>query len=83
MPFCVATAVLQLGLSVSEAVWAATRGAARSLGLDRGADAVGALVVGGRADLQVLDAPSISHLAYRPGVPLATTVWRRGQRVDS
>lgn len=80
MPFCVATAVLQMGLSVHEAVWAATRGAARSLGRDQGADAVGSLFVGGRADLQVLNAPSISHLAYRVGVPLAGAVWRQGVR---
>ena len=82
MPLCVATAVLQMGLTVGEAVWAATRGAARSLGRDRGADAVGSLFVGGRADLQVLNAPSISHLAYRVGVPLTAAVWRTGVRVD-
>ena len=82
MPFCVATAVLQMGLTVGEAVWAATRGAARSLGRDQGADAVGSLAVGGRADLQVLNAPSISHLAYRPGVPLTGAVWREGVRVE-
>ena len=82
MPLCVATAVLQMGLSVGEAVWAATRGAARSLGRDRGADAVGSLFVGGRADLQVLNAPSISHLAYRVGVPLTAAVWRTGVRVN-
>ncbi|TFD65726.1 imidazolonepropionase [Cryobacterium ruanii] len=83
MPFCVATAVLQMGLTVSEAVWAATRGAARSLDRDQGADAVGSLQVGGRADLQVLNAPSISHLAYRPGVPLTGAVWRHGLRLGS
>ena len=32
------------------------------------------------ADLQVLDAPSVVHLAYRPGVPLTAAVWRRGIR---
>jgi len=80
MPFCVATAVLQMGLTVGEAVWAATRGAARSLGLDQGQDAGGSLFVGGRADLQVLNAPSISHLAYRVGVPLTGAVWRHGVR---
>ena len=83
MPFCVATAVLQMGLTVGEAVWAATRGAARSLSQDQGADTVGSLQVGGRADLQVLNAPSISHLAYRPGVPLTGAVWRHGLRRGS
>jgi imidazolonepropionase len=80
MPFCVATAVLQLGLSVREAVWAATRGAARALGREQGPDAVGSLRVGGRGDLQVLDAPSVAHLAYRPGVALCLATWTEGVR---
>jgi len=80
MPFCVATAVLQMGLTVREAVWAATRGGARALGREHGPDAVGSLRVGGRADLQVLDAPSVAHLAYRPGVPLCVATWTEGAR---
>jgi len=80
MPFCVAVAVLQMGLTIDEAVWAATRGGARALGRDTGTDAVGSIRIGGRADLQVLDAPSVVHLAYRPGVPLTAAVWRRGIR---
>ncbi|RYV52980.1 imidazolonepropionase [Pengzhenrongella frigida] len=82
MPFCVATAVLQMGLTVAEAVWAATRGAARAVGREHGPDAVGSLRVGGRADLQVLAAPSVAHLAYRPGVALTAAVWRQGIRVS-
>ena len=82
MPFCVSTAVLQMGLTIEEAVWAATRGAARAVGREHGPDAVGSLRVGGPADLQVLDAPSVAHLAYRPGVPLSIAVWRRGVRLD-
>lgn len=81
MGFCVATAVLQMRLTVAEAVWSATRGAAVAVGREHGTDAVGSLQVGGVADLQVLDAPSVSHLAYRPGVPLTTAVWHRGRRV--
>jgi imidazolonepropionase len=80
MPFCIATAVLQMGLTVDEAVWAATRGGARALRRDSGDDAVGRLRVGGRADLQVLDAPSVVHLAYRPGVPMVAATWRAGIR---
>ena len=80
MPFCVATAVLQMGLTIDEAIWAATRGGARALGRDAGPDAVGSLRVGGRADFQVLAAPSVVHLAYRPGVPLTAAVWRDGTR---
>ncbi|HSL08397.1 MAG TPA: imidazolonepropionase [Pseudonocardiaceae bacterium] len=77
MAFCVATAVLQMGMSVPEAVRAATVGGARAL---RRTD-VGVLRPGARADVHVLDAPSAVHLAYRPGVPLTWAVWRRGRRV--
>jgi len=76
MPFCVATAVLQMGLTIEEAVRAATVGGAEALRID-----AGRLTVGSRADLQVLDAPSIAHLAYRPGVPLTRAVWLGGERV--
>lgn len=72
MAFCVATAVLQLGLSVAEAVRAATLGGAKAL---RRTD-VGHLAPGARADVHVLDAPSVTHLAYRPGVPLTHRVWK-------
>ncbi|WP_158886346.1 imidazolonepropionase [Amycolatopsis anabasis] len=81
MAFCVATAVLQMGLSVDEAVRAATAGGARALRRDTGDGAVGVLRPGARADLHVLDAPSTTHLAYRPGVPLTWAVWRHGTRV--
>jgi imidazolonepropionase len=81
MPFCVATAVLQMGLSIEEAIWAATAGGAHALRRADGDGEVGVLRPGARADLQVLDAPSVTHLAYRPGVPLTHAVWRRGVRV--
>ncbi|MGN6325353.1 imidazolonepropionase [Pseudolysinimonas sp.] len=81
MAFCIATAVLQLHLTVDEALRAATRGGARALGRDPDADGIGALVVGGPADLQLLAAPSASHLAYRPGVPLTRAVWKGGVRI--
>ncbi len=67
MPFVIALAVREMGLSPAEALWAATVGGALAL---RRPD-VGHLGVGARADLAVLDAPSYRHLAYRPGVPLA------------
>jgi imidazolonepropionase len=67
MPFCVALAVRELGMTPAEALWAATAGGAAAL---RRTD-VGHLRPGARADLAVLDAPSYRHLAYRPGVPLA------------
>ncbi|HEY0807151.1 MAG TPA: imidazolonepropionase [Pseudonocardiaceae bacterium] len=81
MAFCVATAVLQMRMSVAEAVRAATWGGARALRRESGDGAVGVLRPGSRADLHVLDAPSVTHLAYRPGVPLTYAVWRGGLRM--
>lgn len=85
MAFCVSTAVLQMRLSVHEAVRAATYGGALALHKETGNDAdgeraVGSLAVGHRADLHMLNAPSATHLAYRPGMPLTYAVWRAGVR---
>ncbi|PYI66743.1 imidazolonepropionase [Arthrobacter livingstonensis] len=83
--FCVTTAVLQMQLSVHEAVRAATWGGALALYRESGVDedgrrAVGSIAVGHRADLHMLKAPSATHLAYRPGIPLTHAVWRAGVR---
>lgn len=43
-------------------------------------DDIGRITPGARADLVLLDAPSHVHLAYRPGVPLVSKVWRRGEQ---
>ncbi|MFF1509097.1 imidazolonepropionase [Streptomyces sp. NPDC058326] len=77
VPFCIALAVRDMGMTPDEALWSATAGGAAAL---RRTD-VGRLTPGARADLTVLDAPSHVHLAYRPGVPLVTEVWRQGARV--
>lgn len=67
MPFVIALAVREMGLTPGEAVLAATAGSAKAL---RRHD-IGRIVVGARADLTVLDAPSHVHLSYRAGVPIA------------
>jgi imidazolonepropionase len=74
MPLCVALAVREMRMTPAEALWAATAGGARAL---RRND-IGVLSVGARADLVLLDAPSYLHLAYRPGVPLVSTVMHNG-----
>lgn len=66
MPFCIAVAVRDMGMTVPEALRAATLGGAEALRRDD----VGHLRPGARADYAVLDAPTYVHLAYRPGVPL-------------
>lgn len=77
MPFCIAIAVRDMGLTPAEAVWAATAGGARALRRDD----VGIIAPGARADLVLLDAPTRVHLAYRPGVPLVRQVWKDGTTV--
>lgn len=76
MALVVALAVLQCRMTAAEAVWSATAGGAQAL---RRKD-VGHLIVGSRADIHVLDAPSEDYLAYRVGVPLTHAVWRKGTR---
>jgi imidazolonepropionase len=76
LPFCVALAVREMGLTPTEAVLAATAGGAAALGRND----VGRLTVGARADLAILDAPGHAHLAYRPGVPLVQETWIGGLR---
>jgi imidazolonepropionase len=74
LPFCIALAVREMGMTPLEAVLAATAGGAAALRRDD----VGRLTVGSRADLVMLDAPSYVHLSYRPGVPLIGRVWVGG-----
>ena len=64
--FCLALAVRDLFMTIEEALQAATLGGAIAL---RRTD-IGHLGPGARADLAILNAPSYTHFAYRPGVPL-------------
>ena len=77
VPFCLALAVRDMGMTPTEALRAATETGAAALARTD----VGALVPGMRADLAILDAPSHLHLAYRPGVPLVSETWVAGRRV--
>ena len=72
IPWCIALATREMGMTVDEAVWAATLGGARALR----ETISGSSPSGHAADLVVLDAPSHLYLAYRPGVPLVAGVWR-------
>jgi imidazolonepropionase len=75
--FCIALAVREMGMTIEEALAAATTGGARALRRD---DA-GRLAPGARADAVVLDAPSPTHLVYRPGVPLVEATFVAGELV--
>ena len=79
MAFCIALAVREMGMRPEEAVHAATQMGAQALERDD----IGRLVVGARADFVILDAPSHSYLAYRPGVPLAIETWIAGHAITN
>jgi imidazolonepropionase len=77
MAFCIALAVRDMHMTPEEALLAATSGGARALRRDD----IGRIAPGTRADALVLDAPSYTHLVYRPGVPLVGAVVMAGQVV--
>lgn len=69
--------VVQMGLTVDQAITAATLGGAVSLGIeDRGWVAPGA-----RADLVLLDAATPAHIPYRPGANLVARTFKDGVAV--
>lgn len=78
MQMVIALACLQMGLTPDEAVWAATRGGARSLRRD----GLGIIRPGAAADLLILDAPSHRHIPYRPGTDLTWKVIKDGAVVE-
>jgi imidazolonepropionase len=71
----ISLAVVQMGLTVSQAIEAATLGGAKSLGFDDR----GYITPGARADLIVLDAPSAAHIPYRPGADLVGQIFVAGR----
>jgi imidazolonepropionase len=75
VPFVIALAVREMGLTPAEALRAVTYGSAQSLERND----IGRIMVGGSGDLTLLDAPSYLHLPYRPGVPIARALELPGQ----
>ncbi|MET0564855.1 MAG: imidazolonepropionase, partial [Acidimicrobiia bacterium] len=69
MGMVISLAVVQMGLTIEQAIHAATRGGALALGME----GHGTIATGSAGDLVVLDAPSPSHIPYRPGTNL---VWK-------
>ncbi len=78
MGFVFGLAVLNMGLSVDEALTAATLNSAYAIGA---AARVGSLEAGKQADFLVLDGESPAVLAYHLGVSPVSRVYKRGERV--
>ena len=78
MPFCIALAVRDLGMTIDEAL---RRGHRRRRPRALRRDDIGRLAPAARADAALLEAPSYAHLIYRPGVPLTRTVLVGGEVV--
>jgi imidazolonepropionase len=70
----ISLAVVQMGLTVEQAITAATLGGAISLGIDDR----GVLRRGAWGDLLVLDAPDPAHIPYRPGSNLVSRAFKAG-----
>jgi imidazolonepropionase len=78
MPAILALATLAMGLTVEEALNAATLNAAAAIGR---ADELGSLEPGKRADLVVLREPTYHHLVYHYGVNPVRHVVKNGEVV--
>jgi len=77
MQLVIAVACLDMGLTLDQALWSATRGGALALESPH----KGRLRVGDVGDFVVLESDSYRHLGYRPDQNLAKTVVKQGDPV--
>ena len=78
LPFMITLAVLEMRMTVAEAITSVTVNAAASLGLG---DSIGRLAPGMRADLQVLRGPTPARLVYELGGGCPQWVMKGGRWV--
>ena len=78
LPTIVQLAVFELGMTIEEALTAVTLNPACSLGLG---GEIGSLEEGKRADIVLLEAPNLLHLAYHYGVNPVRSVIKAGREV--
>ncbi len=77
MQMIITLACLQMKMTPSEALTAATVNAAKAVGRDD----IGILEKGKKADFLILNVPNHMHLPYRFGVNLVEDVYKNGERV--
>ena len=77
MQMIITLACLQMKMTPSEALTAATVNAARAVGRDD----IGILEEGKKADFIILDIPNHMHLPYHFGVNLVEEVYKSGERI--
>lgn len=80
MPFVFGLAVVNMGLSVQEALVASTLNAAYAIGLS---ERVGSIEAGKSADFLLLDGDSPAILAYHAGVSPVVRVYKNGELAHS
>lgn len=77
MQSVITLACLQMKMTPSEALTAATFNAAKALNKDD----IGSIEVGKKADFLILDVPNHQHIPYRFGVNLVEYIYKSGQRI--
>ncbi len=78
IPLLIAVSAIQMGLSIEEIVTALTINAAAAVGKHA---EIGSLEVGKKADIIILEFPSIHFLPYHVGVNIVETVIKNGKIV--
>lgn len=78
IPLLIALAALKMGMNASEIVSALTINGACALGRQ---DEIGSIEAGKKADILILDYPSINFLPYNTGVNIVKTVIKNGKVV--
>lgn len=78
IPLVIALATIQMKMSIEEVITALTINAAAALGR---ADSIGSIEVGKKADIVILEFPSIHFLPYHAGVNIVEIVIKDGKIV--
>lgn len=78
IPLVIALAAIQMKMSIEEVITALTINAAAALGR---ADSIGSIEVGKKADIVILEFPSIHFLPYHAGVNIVEIVIKDGKIV--